>query len=145
MVETDSKTDQAPRRLTLSNILRMMITRPAMQSSVMIARSPSGQTHFEVTVVPDDTTTVREAEAQAVSIFDRLQVSYPSSVESDNTTVSLSRNAKGETQIEVTLRANDRMPTIDDVADETVRVYDRMRAGYPMANGYTAKPGSVAS
>ena len=53
--------------------------------------------------------------------------------------VSLSRNAKGETQIEVAVRTGD-TPGVETAADamaEAVRLYDSLREVYPMTNGPT--------
>lgn len=56
----------------------------------------------------------------------------------EHSSVSLSRNSKGETQIEVTVRT-DRdagVLTIDDAAAKVIETYDTLRARYPMSSGY---------
>ena len=49
--------------------------------------------------------------------------------------VSLSRNARGETQIEVVARSreNETLRMVEQRARET---YDRLRSTFPLANGY---------
>jgi hypothetical protein len=49
--------------------------------------------------------------------------------------VSLTRNARGVTQIEVTVREDDDLRTPDLVAAEATRIYDNLRARFPMPNG----------
>lgn len=56
----------------------------------------------------------------------------------DRSSVTLSRNAKGETQIEVVVRTGD-SSEVSDVLEAEQRagdVYDRLRAKYPLATGY---------
>lgn len=50
--------------------------------------------------------------------------------------VSLTRNAKGETQIEVVVRTGDDVPTTTDAELIAQDVFDRLRARYPMSSGY---------
>lgn len=58
--------------------------------------------------------------------------------QSDRSSVSLSRNAKGETQIEVVVRTSDEgaVQTVEQAEAVAQLVYDRLRAAYPMANGH---------
>lgn len=65
---------------------------------------------------------------------------------SDRSSVSLTRNAKGETQIEVVVRTSDagEVTTTDAAAAKAVELYDNLRRKYPLASGYTAKPGTVS-
>jgi len=55
----------------------------------------------------------------------------------EHSSVTLSRNAKGETQIEVVVRTADtgEVQTIDQAAGKAQELYDRMRARYPMMSG----------
>ena len=59
----------------------------------------------------------------------------------DRSSVSLNRNARGATQIEVTVRTGDGgdVLTIEDAETKAREVYDRLRASYPLpdseANG----------
>lgn len=64
---------------------------------------------------------------------------------SDRSSVTLTRNAKGETQIEVVVRTSDAgaLLTVDDAASKAVELYDTMRNRYPMADGLTAAKGTV--
>ena len=56
---------------------------------------------------------------------------------SEHHSISLSRNAKGETQIEVVIRSGgDDAPTATDAEQLATGIYDRLRAKYPMASGY---------
>jgi hypothetical protein len=52
----------------------------------------------------------------------------------DHSSVSLSRNAKGETQIEVVVRTGDtgEILTVAEAEAEAAEAYDRLRARYPM-------------
>ncbi len=57
----------------------------------------------------------------------------------DRSSVTLARNAKGETQIEVTVRteAAAGVPTVDEAAAKALEVYDMLRGRYPMQSGFT--------
>lgn len=59
---------------------------------------------------------------------------------SDHSSVSLTRDAKGETKIEVTVRSSQggEVNTPGEAAREAVRLYDVLRARYPLASGLTA-------
>lgn len=58
---------------------------------------------------------------------------------SEHSSVTLSRNAKGETQIEVVVRTGETGGVETIVAAETAaqEVYDRLRSRYPLSTGYT--------
>ncbi|PYO40124.1 MAG: hypothetical protein DMD33_18745 [Gemmatimonadetes bacterium] len=63
----------------------------------------------------------------------------------ERSSVALSRNAKGETQIEVTVRTADTgaVETIEQAEQAAQEVYDRLRSRYPMSSGYVgAEPAS---
>ena len=65
----------------------------------------------------------------------------------DRSSVSLTRNAKGETQIEVVVRTGEHgtIETVDDAVAKAQQTYDSLRATYPMASGYVgAKPANGA-
>lgn len=64
----------------------------------------------------------------------------------DRSSVTLSRNAKGETQIEVVVRTADNgaITTVAAAQAEAVRVYDDLRAAYPLATGLTGAEGGGA-
>ncbi len=122
-----------PKRLSLSEILEMVLTRShSDRSTVALTRTASGEVVIDVKVSAE---TVEEASAAAEAELARLHVLYPRSEQSTEPTVSLTRNAKGETQIDVK----------GSGWDETQAVYDGARMAYPMASGLTAKPGSVAA
>lgn len=127
------KADTPRKRLTLSEILEHMLTRTSSdRSTVSLARTASGEITIDVKVAAE---TVAEAGQLAEAELQRLTELYPRSEQSTEPVVSLTRNAKGETQIDVK----------GPGWEETKRVYDEGRMAYPMANGLTAKPGSVAS
>lgn len=56
----------------------------------------------------------------------------------DRSSVTLTRNAKGVTQIEVTVRTgdDDALATPRDAEREAVEIYERLRATYPMPDGF---------
>ena len=54
----------------------------------------------------------------------------------EHSTVRLTRNARGDTQIEVfvSTRATEGVVTVDEAVAQAVEVYDRLRAVYPMSS-----------
>jgi hypothetical protein len=60
----------------------------------------------------------------------------------EHSSVTLSRNAKGETQIEVVVRTgeSDEVVTVDDAAAKADATYDRLRRRYPTASGHVGAP-----
>ena len=148
-MSAEPTTPAAPKRLTLSAIVEMLLTRStSSRSSVALTRnSTTGETQIDVTVGTndDDVTSVEDAERKAVEVFERLRRQYPLHAGHDNTAVSLTRNAKGETQIDIegktTAAGYVELPALAKAVQEE---YDRLRMEYPMQSGYTAKPGSVA-
>jgi len=56
---------------------------------------------------------------------------------SEHSSVTLSRNAKGETQLEVVVRTGESgaVQTIADAEQAARAVYDRLRAAYPFGEG----------
>jgi hypothetical protein len=57
---------------------------------------------------------------------------------SEHSSVTLSRNAKGETQIEVVVRTGDTggVETVGEAEELAVEVYERLRARFPMSSGF---------
>lgn len=52
----------------------------------------------------------------------------------EHSLVRLTRNARGDTQIEVAVRTDpDELPTIDHAAAKARAVYDELRGAYPLA------------
>ena len=127
----DTEQTAKPKRLSLSEILELVLTRSHDRSSVSLTRSASGEVIIDVKVAAES---VAEASAQAEVELARLSALYPRSEQSNEPSVSLTRNAKGDTQIDVK----------GSGWDETKSVYDGARAAYPMGSGLTARPGSVA-
>lgn len=121
-----------PKRLSLSEILELMLTRHSGERiTVALTRTASGEVVIDVKASAE---TVAEAGALAEAEMQRLAALYPRSEQSTEPTVGLSRNAKGDTQLEV-----------KGVGwEDTKAVYDSARAAYPMGNGLTARPGSVS-
>lgn len=125
-------TTPRPKRLSLSEILELVLTRShSDRSTVSLTRTASGEVAIDVKVAAE---TVGEAGEIAQAEYERLAGLYPRSEQATEPVVSLSRNAKGDTQIDVKGAG----------WDDTQTVYDNARAAYPMANGLTAKPGTVA-
>lgn len=139
---------EQPRRMTLSAIVELLLTRHDRErSSVSLTRAPNGETVIDVKVRTGDdpdTLTVEDAERKAVAVYDRLAKLYAPPAEHDTASVSLTRNAKGETQISVDLKTGENERTVGEAGAAAQREYDRLRARYPMADGMTARPGSVS-
>jgi len=137
---------ERPKRLSLSQIVEMLLTRPSRErSSVGLSRNPAGHTVIDVKVSAGDEETVIDAERQALEVYERLVALFPTAISDHETAeVSLTRNAKGDTQINVSAKTSDANPTLEALEVSTRKVYDTTRAKYPMADGRTARPGSVA-
>ena len=138
-----------PRRLSLSQILELVLTRGAGErSAVTLTRSPSGDTIIDVKVRTGDdadTATVEDAARRAVEVYERLRETYPVRGAHENASVTLTRNARGETQIDVGAKTSEGgYATLDALVDGVHEAYDKARMKYPMLDGRTAKPGSVA-
>ena len=58
---------------------------------------------------------------------------------SEHSSVTLTRNAKGETQIEVVVRTGEGgdVQTVEQAEEHAKQVYDRLRTAYPFADGAT--------
>lgn len=136
------------RRLSLSQIVELLITADARNhSTVTLARDPRGETQIEVKVrtgQADDLATVEQAEAKAQEVYERLRERYPLVAGHENASASLSRNAKGETQIEVGIRTGDAgAETLAEALDRAQSAYEQATRRYPMADGTTRKGGPV--
>lgn len=67
-----------PTRLSLSDILALMLTRGSGErSSVSLTRNARGETQIEVTVRTGDAETIADAERDAREVYDRLRADYP--------------------------------------------------------------------
>lgn len=139
---------ETPKRMTLSAIVEMLLTRGmGERSSVTLTRTASGDTAIDVKVRTGDdgeTVTVEDAERKAAAVYDRLAALYPPRDTHGGSEVSLTRNAKGETQVAVEVKTSEDLRTVGEAGAAAQREYDRLRAKYPMADGTTARPGSVA-
>lgn len=123
------------KRLTHSDIIRLALTRPASSSShVGLQSRPGGETVIDVVVTVADAGTLEDAKRIATETYNELRTAYPLPEGSgESSSVALSRNSKGETQMEVTARG-DMAP---ELVSGSVRVeYDRLRTAYPMASGF---------
>lgn len=62
----------------------------------------------------------------------------------DRSSVNLSRNARGVTQIDVTVRTGDstEITTAVEAEERAVEIYERLRAKYPLPSGYVGSEGN---
>jgi hypothetical protein len=134
------------RRLTLSQILALVLSRGDRDRSVVtIARNAAGDTQVEVKVRVGDADEVATADAaaeKARQLYDQLTEVYPTGAQHDGASVSLTRNAKGDTQVDVDVRtagAGD-VVTAEQAETKAAEVYERLTARYPLADG-TARGG----
>lgn len=78
-------TGDAPRRLTLSQIVELLLTKGGGEhSSVTLTRNAKGLTQIEVTVrtgEADDVATVDQAATKARAVYDDLRLAYPHDTE----------------------------------------------------------------
>lgn len=141
--------DERPKRLSLSQIVEMMLSRSGAgdRSSVTLTQNASGDTQIEVKVRTgddDEIATADAASAKATALYDQLRERYPRNDAHDNAEAALTRNAKGETQITVAIKtAPHGFTSVEGATTELQQVYDQLRMQYPMADGYSAKLGSV--
>ncbi len=139
----------APKRLTLSHIVEMLLTRSAGErSSVSITRNASGATQLEVSVRTGDdgdVVTVEDAKRKAIEVYEQLVAQYPASNGNENAEVALTRNAKGDTQIVVTAKTSDgsKFTTLDEVAAGAIEVYETTRAKYPASDESVGRGGQA--
>jgi hypothetical protein len=134
-----------PKRLSLSEILQLVLTRQVAEpSAVTISRSASGETLLEVKVKAAEdggANAVEEAAHRASLIYEELQQQYPSRAGQDDASIKLTRNAKGDTQIEVDTKTNAHggVATLDELEAKAQTTYDRLRRQYPLADGTTTR------
>lgn len=143
MADNAARTVKAGHRLSLSEILQLLLTKGTPErSSVTLSRNAKGETQIEVTVRTGDSAgieTVEQAEQAARESYDRLRDEYPLPDANGGGAVTLSRNAKGETQIEVVARTSDLPGTsaeLDTAYTTARRLFDNCRSRYPMSDGY---------
>lgn len=75
----------------------------------------------------------------------RAQLAALERVPREHSTVALSRNAKGLTQIEVSVRTGDEgIDTLADALELARRLYDELSAAYPIPVGAGADASAVA-
>jgi hypothetical protein len=70
----------APKRMSLSQVVEALLQRGGSEhSSVTLTRNAKGETQIEVVVrtgEAGDVTTIEEAEAAAIAVYDRLRERY---------------------------------------------------------------------
>lgn len=130
---TESIPEQAqPRRSyrqgdALKDALAALNRAPA-RPSVTISRDGNGNYSYDVRVTADDAEDAMDA---AIRLELVLAASYPAAEPSpERHKVSLTRNAKGETQIDVEGRYTD----ADDL-QAVAAYYETLRGRYPLADG----------
>lgn len=148
-LESTSSSSSSSRRLTLSQIVERLLTKdePA-RSTVTLSRNASGETQIEVAVKvgdDDETPNAEAAAARARAIYDELREAYPSTKEHEPAEVSLTRNARGETQIAVTVKtaALSETSTLDGVRDAASEAFRTLRGRFPLSTG--PREGMVAA
>jgi hypothetical protein len=124
---------EKPKRLTHSQILEMLLlNRAAQRCQVTLSVQANGDVLAEVRAVADD---VQDAEAAALAALARLRPILPSATAMfEPGKVGLTRNAKGETQIDLEVKS-DGTRGLSGVADDAAEEYERLRARFPLANG----------
>lgn len=141
---------QPARRLTLSQILELVLNRDrSAHSSVTLTAGARGETHIEVqvrTTDSDELATVEAAEAKAREVYDRLRAVYVTPAGSESATVSLTRNAKGDTQIDVQVRTADAgdVQTVEAAEAKARDSFERLRGKYPLAGGMAGKEANAS-
>src|SRR5919204_3659468 len=102
-VEPAPEPPAPPKRLTLSSIVEMLLTRSTDHSTVSISRNVKGETSIDVQIRTGsgDVETIEDAERRAAEVYDRLAALYPPPVKPEDAEATFTRNAKGETQIVV--------------------------------------------
>lgn len=131
------KVQEKPKRLSLSEVLGMVLARGHERSSVSLTRNAKGETQIEVVARTAEGESVADAEQRAGEVYDRLLAKYGGAGGeiAGGGSVTLTRNAKGETQIEVVARTaeGEDVQAAEKVALET---FDRIRRTHPMSSGY---------
>jgi uncharacterized protein YxeA len=135
---------EKPKRLSLSQILEHMLTRGgAERSAVTLTRNATGGTQIEVKVrtgEDGEIVSVEDAERKAAEVYERLQSQYPAEGSHENAEVTLTRNAKGETQIDTKIKTSgDGVTTIAEAEAQASEVFERLRVKYPLSNGAVAR------
>jgi hypothetical protein len=132
-------------RLSLSEILRLVLTRQVNEpSSVTLTRNASGETLIEVKVKAAEdggAEAIEQAKDQAVELYRELRHQHPAGEGADDGVVKLTRNAKGETQIDVEIKTDMRSEalSIEQAATKAETTYERLRRQYPLADGTATK------
>jgi hypothetical protein len=105
------------------------LNRAPSRPTVTISRDGNGNYSYDVRVPADDP---QLALAQAMEIEAQLFIQYPPDDEGSLYTskISATRNAKGETQLDVEVKSETAGP--QHVADAVAQTYDALREQYPL-------------
>jgi hypothetical protein len=131
---SSSETSERPKRLSLSSILELVLAKHAGPgaSSITLGRTPKGDVVYEVVGRLADGQTLDELEVEVAAVVDRLAAKYPrETADESRASVDLTRNAKGETQIDVSLAG----PDLESALAGAAKAYDSARSKYPLASG----------
>lgn len=142
MADDETPTEAPAKRLTLSQIVELLLTRSSDRSVVSLTRTTKGETQIEVqvrTADNGDVQTVEDAAAKAREVYDGLREQYPAT-EADDAVIELTRNARGETQIEVQVRASAAgdITTADAASEHATKLFRDLRGRFPLASGYVS-------
>lgn len=87
------------------------------------------------------TTTNGAQPSQRLSLSETVRLLLTRTGSGAGSSVTLARNAKGDTQIEVTVRTEDEegLRTPEEAAARARSVYDGLRSAYPTAEGTPAR------
>ena len=148
MTENKAPTPETPKRMTLSHVVERLLDRESQgssSSSVTLSRNAKGETLIEVVArVGGDggPESLAEADKIARTVYDALRADYPmlsGNETGERSSVTLSRNAKGETQIEVSESGE------SSEVESAARIkFDRLRETYPMSTGFVGAHEAVS-
>jgi hypothetical protein len=118
----------------------MLLTRSSDHSTISLTRNAKGETQIDVNIRAGENAefpTVDAATEKAAELYDLLRERYPLSPTGDDAGVTLTRNAKGETQmtVEVKTAGPNGALTLRDVMVEAGEVYEKLRARFPTLTG----------
>lgn len=136
---------ERPKRLSLSQVLEMVLSRPTRtHPSVTLNYTTSGAVTWSIDTPAEEDETLAETAERVAAVHEQLLERFPAGGDHDAAEASFTRNAKGETQIAVSGKTTAQTATLDELVAKLRKAYDATRAQYPMADGMTAKPGSVS-
>lgn len=127
-------------RLPLSRIVELLLQRGGDHSTVSLSRNAKGGTQIDVQVraAPNaEFATLADAVAAAKRTYDELRRTYPLEDAREPASVTLTRNAKGETQVSVEVKTTGEHGSLntEQAGDEAAGVYEGLRAKFPVLSG----------